>query len=181
MTTMARPETGRAVVPAGALVRRAGRVVKLALLPLLLVLTVVFVAEPMAIPSGSMEPTLMPGDQVLVNKLAYRLGSPHRGDLTVFHAPDGGQLTLKRIVGLPGDRVGIADGVLTVNGRLRHESYVDLAKTDSVYYGPVTVPAGRVFVMGDNRHESHDSRDFGPVAERDLMGKVLVRLWPIKR
>jgi signal peptidase I len=146
-----------------------------------LVLIVAFVAEPFRIPTESMEPTLRPGDQVLLNKLAYRFGSPHRGELAVFKSPDGGEIALKRIVGLPGDRVGIADGVLTVNGKLTREAYVNYRFTDSVYFGPITVPAGHVFVMGDNRADSEDSRDYGPVSEDALMGRVAVRLWPLSR
>ena len=102
-----------------------------------------YVAEPFAIPSESMAPTLRPGDHVLVEKLSYRFGSPRRGDLVVFRAPDGGSLAVKRIVGLAGDRVAIEDGVLAVNGHLQREPYVDQKQVDSVYFGPVVVPARR--------------------------------------
>jgi signal peptidase I len=140
-----------------------------------------WVAEPFAIPSESMAPTLRPGDHVLVEKLSYRFGSPHRGDLVVFTAPDGGSLAVKRVVGLAGDRVAIEDGVLAVNGHLEQESYVDQSQVDSVYFGPVAVPRGDVFVLGDNRADSHDSRDYGPVPRRSLIGRVLVTLWPVFR
>lgn len=136
-----------------------------------------FVAEPFAIPSGSMEPTLRPGDQVLVNKLAYRQAAPQRGDLAVFSAPDTHKVTLKRVVGVAGDRVAIEDGVLTVNRRPVREAYVDYSRVDSVYFGPVVVPHGSVFALGDNRGDSHDSRDFGAVPDHSLIGKVLVRFW----
>ncbi len=138
-----------------------------------------FVAEPFRIPTESMEPTLRPGDQVLLNKLAYRFGSPHRNDLAVFRSPDGGEISLKRIVGLPGDRIGIEDGVLKVNGHLERESYVDYRFTDSVYFGPITVPAGHVFVMGDNRSNSRDSRVFGAIDEDLIVGRAFVRVWPV--
>ena len=161
--------------------QRRGRRAPLLGLVVLLALTWAFVAEPFRIPSESMEPTLRPGDQVLLDKLSYRLGSPHRDDLAVFRSPDDGEIALKRIVGLPGDRIGIEDGVLKVNGHLKRETYVDYRFTDSVYFGPVTVPPGHVFVMGDNRSNSRDSRDYGPVAEKDLMGRVLVRFWPLSR
>ncbi|MDX6562563.1 MAG: signal peptidase [Gaiellales bacterium] len=140
-----------------------------------------YVAEPFAIPTESMAPTLRPGDHVLVEKLSYRFGSPRRGDLVVFAAPDGGALSVKRIVGLAGDRVAIEDGVLAVNGKLRREPYVDHGSMDSVYFGPVVVPRGDVFVMGDNRADSHDSRDYGAVPRRSLVGRVLVTLWPVVR
>jgi signal peptidase I len=140
-----------------------------------------YVAEPFAIPSESMAPTLRPGDHVLVEKLSYRFGPPRRGELVVFRAPDGGSLAVKRIVALAGDRVGIEDGVLAVNGRLQREPYIDQASVDSVYFGPVVVPRGDVFVMGDNRADSHDSRAYGAVPWRSLIGRVLVRLWPLLR
>jgi signal peptidase I len=156
-------------------------VVAVALLLLAAVMARAWVAEPFAIPSESMEPTLSPGDHVLVEKLSYRFGSPRRGDLVVFRAPDGGSLAVKRVVGLGGDHVAIEDGLLAVNGHLQREPYVDQSRVDSVYFGPVVVPRGDVFVMGDNRADSHDSRDYGGVPRRSLIGRVLVTLWPLIR
>lgn len=155
--------------------------VAVALLLLAAVMARAWVAEPFAIPSESMEPTLSPGDHVLVEKLSYRFGSPRRGDLVVFRAPDGGSLAVKRVVGLGGDHVAIEDGLLAVNGHLQREPYVDQSRVDSVYFGPVVVPRGDVFVMGDNRADSHDSRDYGGVPRRSLIGRVLVTLWPLIR
>jgi signal peptidase I len=140
-----------------------------------------YVAEPFAIPSESMAPTLRPGDHVLVEKLSYRFGSPRRGDLVVFRSPDGGALAVKRIVGLAGDRVAIEDGLLAIDGHVQREPYVDHATVDSVFFGPVVVPRGDVFVMGDNRADSHDSRDYGAVPRQSLIGRVLTTLWPVFR
>jgi signal peptidase I len=140
-----------------------------------------YVAEPFAIPAESMAPTLRPGDHVLVEKLSYRFGAPHRGDLAVFRSPDGGSLAVKRIVALGGDRVAIEDGVLAVDGHLQRERYVDYRSVDSVYFGPVVVPRGDVFVLGDNRADSHDSRDYGAVPRRSLIGRVVATLWPAFR
>ena len=137
------------------------------------------VAEPFSVPARSMAPTLQPGDHVLVNKLAYRTGDPRRGDLAVVKAPRTGELLLKRVVGVGGDEVEIRDGVLYVNRRAEREPYVDHHTIDSVYFGPVRVPAGRLFVLGDNRANSDDSRQLGPVAERDAIGRVDLRLWPL--
>ncbi len=141
----------------------------------------VYVAEPFAIPSESMEPTLRPGDHVLVEKLSYRFDSPRRGDLVVFKTPGGGTLSVKRIVGLAGDRVAIEDGVLTIDGQPQDEPYVDLRRMDSVYFGPIVVPRGEVFVLGDNRSDSTDSRDYGAVPRPSLIGRVLATLWPLRR
>jgi signal peptidase I len=166
-TTQRRPPLGRHAV-AGLLI---GTIV-------LLVVVRGLVAEPLGVPTGSMTPTLDPGDHVLANKLAYRFGDPRRGDLVVFHAPAAGGLMLKRIVALAGDRVGIEDGVLHVNGRAVREPFVDHRLVDSVYFGPVRVPSGAVFVMGDRRSDSLDSRVFGSVPRRRIVGRVDVRIWP---
>jgi signal peptidase I len=138
----------------------------------LLVTVRLFVAEPMRIPTDSMRPTLEPGDHVLLDKLSL----PRRGDLTVFTRS--GHLLVKRVVGLGGDEIGIEDGELVVNGYAVKEPYVNHRLLDGVYFGPVTVPAGDVFVMGDNRTNSTDSRSFGPVPRSDVLGRVVFRLWP---
>ena len=136
------------------------------------------VAEPFLVPSGSMEPTLHGGDHVLVDKLAYRSGPPIRGDLIVFHRPRTGEIMLKRVVAVAGDEVGLEDGVLHVNGRARAEPFVDQRRIDSVYFGPVGVPRGDVFVMGDQRGNSVDSREFGPVPVTRIVGRADLRVWP---
>jgi signal peptidase I len=141
----------------------------------------VFFVEPFKTDGASMQPTLRSGDQVLVDKRAYRKGLPRRGDLVVFHAPRTGDVTLKRAIGLPGDSVAIEDGVLVVNGRRKVESYADPDAIDSVYFGPVRVRPGTVFFLGDNRLDSRDSRDFGAVARRDLIGRVRGLIWPPSR
>lgn len=139
-----------------------------------------FVAEPFAVPSASMMPTLRPGDHVVVDKLAYRFGEPHRRDLVVFHAPRTDELLLKRIVAVGGDLVGIEDGVLHVDGHAIREPFVNRRLVDSVYFGPVRVPDGAVFMMGDRREDSIDSRTFGPVSRDRIVGRVELRFWPPK-
>jgi signal peptidase I len=133
-----------------------------------------FVVEPFAIPSESMAPTLRPGDQALVAKV----GAPDRGDLVAFHRPRTREVLLKRVVAVGGDTVGLEDGLLVVNGRTVREPYANTKSQDSVYFGPVRVPAGTVFVMGDNRGISEDSRDFGAVPTHDVIGRAVARLWP---
>jgi signal peptidase I len=147
-------------------------------LVLALVAIRIFVAEPFRIPSESMAPTLEPGDQALVTKI----GAPHRGDLVAFHAPRTGEVLLKRVVAVGGDTVGLEDGVLVVNGRRPAEPYVaDPDAIDSVYVGPVKVARGSLFVLGDNRGNSDDSRDFGTVPERNVIGRATARVWPPAR
>jgi signal peptidase I len=142
------------------------------------------VANSFRTPTESMVPTIGVGDRTLVNKLAYEFGEPERGDIVVFgSAKDEDQDLVKRVVGLPGDVVTIEAGRLLVNGAPREEPYLadkpcvpSLPKT--CRFGPVRVPKGHVFVMGDNRTNSRDSRFFGPVPEEKLVGEAVFRFWP---
>ncbi|MFF3446557.1 signal peptidase I [Streptomyces sp. NPDC002667] len=135
-----------------------------------------FLVEPVRVESTSMEPTLLSGDHLLVDDRAYRDAPPRRGDLVVF---DGSGATLvKRVVAVAGDTVAIEDGVLEVNGRAVEEPAVDPRTVDGMYFGPARVPAGTVFVLGDNRRHSVDSRQFGPVPVARVTGRVILRWWP---
>jgi signal peptidase I len=161
-------------------------------LPLILLVSFVLVfgfvrpvvASPFYVGSESMVPTLKVWDRVLINKLAYDLEEPRRGDIVLFESPDGGEEPLiKRVVGLPGDRLELRDGDLFINGERMEESYLvrkpcarGMPKTCS--FGPKTVPQNHVFMMGDNRTNSLDSRFFGPVPEENLIGEALFRFWP---
>ncbi|MFJ2442712.1 signal peptidase I [Streptomyces sp. NPDC087658] len=131
---------------------------------------------PVRVASTSMEPTLSPGDRLLVHTYGYGQGAPDRGDLVVFDRD--GALLLKRVAAVAGETVGIEDGVLTVDGRPVREPAVDRRLVDGMYFGPVTVPDGTVFLLGDNRRGSVDSREFGPVPVERLTGRVLLRWWP---
>lgn len=131
--------------------------------------------QAMHVASGSMAPTLVDGDLVLVDRLS---GTPERMDVVAAEDPPGEGLVVKRVVGLGGDTVALEDGVLVVNRRPVCESAVDLSRVDGVWFGPVTVPADSVFLLGDARDVSVDSRDFGPVAESSVVGLVTARLWP---
>jgi len=139
------------------------------------------VAEPFKIPTTSMVPTLEAGDHVLANKLAYRFGSPEVGDVAVLKSPENGEVLVKRIVASAGQRVEIRDGVLFVDRRAQREPYVDYEMVDGFFFGPERVPAGTVFVMGDSRGDSEDSREFGPVPADDLIGSVDLRILPLSR
>ncbi len=135
-----------------------------------------------------MDQTFHDGEYILTDKLSYRIGLPKRGDVVVFKSPRNSDVDfIKRIIGLPGDRVKISDGKVFINGqKLDETAYLD----SSVYTGPqsflsenqeITVPTNRYFVMGDNRPRSSDSRDFGPVAPSEFIGKVFFRYWPIDK
>ena len=138
-----------------------------------------FVLEAFYIPSESMVPTLEIGDRVFVNKFIYRFHEPQRSDIVVFRSAEGGEEDLiKRVVGVPGDQIEVRDGVLFVNGQRQEEPYVNPEFPDDSSYGPTTVPQGKVFVMGDNRTNSRDSRFFGPLPIENIEGEAFVTFWP---
>lgn len=170
----------------------------------LAILLKTFVVQAFYIPSGSMEPTLMPGDRVLVDKVLYH---PHRGDIIVFQNPQpspqpdrgivGGFLHwlsegfgfarppdedfIKRVIGMPGDVVELRDGKLYVNGRLIPEPYLH-GRPDVRPFGPKKVPSDALFVLGDNRLNSNDSRfGLGFVPLDKVVGKAFVVIWPPSR
>ncbi len=148
-----------------------------------------FVMEPMHVPSESMAPTLQVGDRMLNNKLAYYLSDPERGDIVVFEdiGKQKDEDTVKRVIGLPGDEISVEDGSLLINGELPYEPYLPDGESSNPQipgaddFGPVFVPKDHVFVMGDNRANSYDSRFFGPVPDENLVGKVSLRFWPTDR
>jgi signal peptidase I len=147
---------------------------RLAVLGLLLVAVVgvrQLVLTPVSVHGVSMEPTVHDG-----TALVLRWSDPgdlRRGQLVVFRDPQG-TLALKRVVGVAGDRVAIRDAVLEVDDRPVDEPYVDESRIDGTYFGPVTVPTGTIFVMGDNRSPSIDSREYGPVRFDRVLGRVLL-------
>jgi signal peptidase I len=149
-----------------------------------------FLVKPYRIPSESMENTLLIGDRVLVDRISWRLSDPGRQDIVVFHPPFQGPVLIKRIIGMPGDEISLRDGAVYVNGTELAEPYVrevggQTVPTEPFDNGlpwalqqPYTVPAGNYFVMGDNRIDSGDSREFGPVPRDQLVGKAFARYWP---
>jgi signal peptidase I len=188
-------------------------------IPLLVVVALIiviviktFIIQAFWIPSGSMIPTLRPGDRILVCRSCYWFDDISRGDVVVFSNPDpvtepdrgvvggffswlgrgtglgsGGQTDfVKRVIGLPGDVIELRDGMLYVNGVRTPEPYLNSADPDTRSFGPVTVPPGDLFVMGDNRSHSGDSRfppgqGLGWVPERTVIGPAIARIWPPSR
>ncbi|AMK10594.1 MAG: signal peptidase I [Pseudodesulfovibrio sp.] len=160
-----------------------------------------FVVQAFKIPSGSMLDTLQIGDHLLVSKFAYdvrlpstlwldttdgkvlmKTGDPKRGDIIVFKFPeDETKDFIKRVIGLPGDTLEVRNKVVYINGQPLDEPYVLHTKSDTLpvrdNFGPVVVPEGQYFVMGDNREGSYDSRWWGPVKRQKIVGKALVIYW----
>jgi signal peptidase I len=127
----------------------------------------------------SMLPHVQPGELVLINTLAYRLGPIKRGDIIALHHDEAtAQTFLKRVVALPGDRVRIERGTLIVNDRPVVEPYVSFPDRRNI--AEVTVPQHSLYVLGDNRAESEDSRVWGPVDENAVIGKAIVGVWPLE-
>jgi signal peptidase I len=169
-----------------------------------------FGAQLFYIPSASMQSQLNPGDRVLVSKLSYDLHSIHRGDVVVFEAPgrtsrDRSNVVvkvvrgvfqaigvaqpstedyIKRVIALPGETVETRNGEVWINGKPLHEPYLSaraMANPGLAIPVPVKVPAGELWVMGDNRGFSQDSRYFGPIRQSKVVGRAILRIWPFGR
>ena len=146
------------------------------------------IADSYYVPSSSMEPTLhgcegCHNDRVLANKFIYRFTEPERGQIVVFRSLEDDTLLIKRVVGIPGDRIQLRGGILYVNGQPQEEPYVHASPCvrympRTCAFGPVKVPRGHLFLMGDNRANSHDSRFFGAVPEENVEGEAFLRYWP---
>jgi signal peptidase I len=162
-----------------------------------------FLVQPFWIPSESMVPSIEVNDRVMVNKLAYELGEPERGDVVVFHDPAEPDLEesipeavirsvleavgvrtrgrddlIKRVIGLPGETIEIMGNQVLVNGAAIEEPYLDEAVT-MADEGPFEVGEDEVFLMGDNRQFSFDSRRFGAIALENVIGRAFVVIWPL--
>jgi signal peptidase I len=157
-----------------------------------------FVVATYSIPSGSMEPTLMINDRILVDKLSYELHGIGTGNIIVFSTPPDEHCAgppvadlVKRVVALSGQTISLAKGQVYINGKLLHEPWLSSAVQHETVPGPSNapyslnlpfkVPAGDVFVMGDNRTDSCDSRYWGPIKTSTIVGQVDFRIWPITR
>jgi signal peptidase I len=156
---------------------RALTVLAVLLVGLLAVRT--FVAEPLRIRTASMAPTLVAGQHVVADKVTRRHGGWERGDVVAFRRGSNGDMLVKRIVGLPGEVVELRDGRLFLDGKPLTETYADPQLIDSVYFGPVRVPEAHVFLLGDNRADSEDSRAFGAVPTESLRARVDTVIWPL--
>jgi signal peptidase I len=144
-----------------------------------------FLAEPLEVTGDSMSPTLLNGEQIVAEKLSMNFEDPTRGEIVVFESPDEGKLLIKRIVGLPNEKFMVQDGTIVINGTPMLEVYLDPYSTTSGKRGiqaghEITVPANSYIVMGDNRDNSTDSRDFGPITLESIVGRAFMVYQPLE-
>ena len=171
----------------GAAAKSAAEVSESALIAIALVFLIIrpFIMQAFYIPSGSMRPTLMERDHILVNKFIYRLHEPRRGDIIVFKSPPGASLDgeerdfVKRLIGVPGDTIEVKDGAVYWNNQRLKEPYI--LQTPDYEMPPMNVPSGKLFVMGDNRRNSNDSHAWGMLDRKRVIGEAIFRFWPLNR
>ncbi|NOZ72998.1 MAG: signal peptidase I [Chloroflexi bacterium] len=151
-------------------------------LPVLLLVFLIqtFLAQATRVESLSMEPTLFEDQRLIIEKITFDFRTPQRGDIIVFHPPEGGKIPLiKRVIGLPGETIAIHEGRVFIDGQALSEPY--LRTLTHGRYPPTPIPAESYFVMGDNRDHSHDSRSFGAIPKTSIIGKAWLRYWPLQQ
>lgn len=138
---------------------------------------VYFIAQATIVQGSSMEPGLQTDQRVIIEKVSYRFATPERGDVVVLNIPDVEVPLIKRVIAVEGETLQIINNRVYINGTELAEDYLDNIQQRN--FGPVTIPTGYVFVMGDNRNVSNDSRVFGAVPVSQIVGKAWVSYWPI--
>lgn len=149
------------------------------------VVVYLFLVQPHEVKGNSMEPNFHNNEYILTDKITYKFREPQRGEVIIFKAPRNPDVDyIKRVIGLPGENVKVEKGKIYINGQLLDEPY--LKDATSLFPGsfmqeglPILVPEGEFFAMGDNRPHSSDSREFGPVARNLIIGRAVIRYWPI--
>jgi signal peptidase I len=148
----------------------------------LVVIIRAFLLDTRIVPTTSMVPTIVPGDRLFVEKISHRISGLERGDVVVFEPPVSSGLKddlIKRLIALPGDTIEVKDGKLLLNGVAVDEPYI--AETIEYSFEKQVVPAGKMFVMGDNRNRSYDSHEWGFAEIESVEGKALITYWPLDR
>jgi signal peptidase I len=149
------------------------------LLALILYFLIDSVVARVRVENISMQPTLQPGEFILVNRLAYRFGEVQRGDIIIFHNPQNPMEDyVKRVIGVPGDNVIVRNGKVEINGQVLDEDYISAPPT---YDGVWKISTGSLFVLGDNRNQSSDSHSWGFVPNKNVVGRALVIYWPLNK
>lgn len=145
---------------------------------LIAILINLYLAQGTYVHGQSMEPNLHTAQRLMIEKISHRFHLPYRGDIVVIDV-DASELPLiKRVIALPGETIQIKDNQIYIDGRLLIEPYLDQVRQQD--FGPLTVPDGHIFVMGDNRSASNDSRYFGPVSTEQIIGRAWLSYWPVE-
>ncbi len=154
-----------------------GSILQTVIFAVILFVVVNMLTARIRVEGDSMEPSLLDGQFVVVNKLAYSLQDPQRGDIVVFHFPlNPERRFIKRIIGLPGDSVQVQDGSVYINGQLMNEPYLAVPPA---YNDSWNIGMDEIFVLGDNRNNSSDSQNWGALAMEDIIGKAILVYWPL--
>ncbi len=161
----------------------AGYLIAIISAVVLAILIRIFIFEPFIVPTPSMEPTLMVGDKVIINKLSYNFTSIERGDIIAFHSPiEEGKELVKRAIAIEGDEVSLtSEGEIFVNGEKITEYYLPEEQSINYLNQVITIGQEEVFVMGDNRNNSFDSRFFGNISKDEIFGEFVIIYWPPSR
>lgn len=147
---------------------------------ILIICFLMYVATFQQVVGPSMSPNLKNSDLLILNKAVYKLREPKRGEVISFEYT-GTKYLIKRIIGLPGESIEVKNNILYIDGKPFEEDYLDSSVITKDFKLDEKIPKDSYFVMGDNRMDSMDSRDFGPIKEKDIIGKVLFRIWPINK
>ena len=141
-----------------------------------------FLFQPFKVEGNSMSPSLRDDERIIVNKFCYAFQKIERGDMIVFCLKgDRSKTYVKRIVGVPGDEIEIRYGFVILNGKQLEESYIEGLLDEREHQGPVYVGPGSYYVLGDSRDNSNDSRNWGLVRKENIVGKVVLRYWPLQK
>ncbi len=171
--------------PTGGWARQFGififEVVKVVLISLAIILPIrLFLAQPFYVEGASMEPNFYQNEYLIIDEISYRFNDPQRGEVIILKNPqDQRAYFIKRIIGLPGETIAIRDGRVYINDQKLEENYIEHFSSDT--HNPITLGPDEYFVMGDNRSNSRDSRQLGPIPRDLIIGRVWLRGWPIDR
>lgn len=166
-------------------VKKAGlfifEIVKVVLISLAIILPIrYFLVQPFYVEGASMEPSFYNKEYLIIDEISYRFADPQRGEVIILKNPgDRRFYFIKRVIGLPGEKLAVLNGRVFINDKQLVETYIKNFSIDD--YGPITLASDEYFVMGDNRSNSSDSRYFGALKRKDVIGRVWVRGWPLDR
>jgi signal peptidase I len=156
-------------------------IIKVVIISLIIILPIrYYLIQPFYVEGASMEPNFYDKEYLVIDEISYRFNNPQRGEVIILKNPNDRHFYfIKRVIGLPGEKIAVLNGRVFINDKQLEENYIKSFSHDD--YGPTTLADDEYFVMGDNRNNSSDSRYFGPLNRQDIIGRVWVRGWPLNR